>query len=253
MSGPGSAWGFLGRRQQESAAPVAEPPPATAPVLSARGLSKVYGEGETAAVALGGLDLDLFPGELLAVIGPSGSGKSTLLHLLAGIDSPSSGSVEVDGRDLASMSDAEAAHFRAKRIGFVLQRDNLIPSLTIRENAAAPLMLAGVPRGEALQRASELLERVGLGHRLDALPADVSGGEAQRAAVARACTGEPLLVFADEPTGALDRQNGQGVVELLCELVADVGAAGLIVTHDPAVAGAAERTLRLLDGLPSEP
>lgn len=222
-------------------------------MLSARGLTKVYGDGETAAVALGGVDLDLFPAELLAVIGPSGSGKSTLLHLLAGIDSPSGGTVEVGGRDLASMSDAEAAHFRARRIGFVLQRDNLIPSLTVRENAAAPLMLAGVPRREALKRATELLERVGLDHRLDAFPADVSGGEAQRAAVARACSGEPLLVFADEPTGALDRASGERVVELLCELVADVGAAGLIVTHDPAIANRAERTLRLLDGRPSGP
>jgi ABC-type lipoprotein export system ATPase subunit len=218
------------------------------PVLEARGLSKVYGEGETAAVALAEVDVDLLPGELLAVVGPSGSGKSTLLHLLAGIDRPSSGSVAVGGRALESMSDAESAHFRASEVGFVLQRDNLIPSLTITENAAAPMMLAGVRRKEATDRATELLERVGLGHRLDAFPSDVSGGEAQRAAVARACTGRPRLVFADEPTGALDHANGEGVVELLHELIVDIDAAGLIVTHDPEVAARANKTLRLRDG-----
>jgi ABC-type lipoprotein export system ATPase subunit len=249
--------GLLGRwrRPATTAAEPAAGATATvaAPVLSARGLTKTYGDGESLAVALAGVDVDLFPGELLAVIGPSGSGKSTLLHLLAGIDTPSAGTVEVEGEDLGAMSDAEAAHFRARRVGFVLQRDNLIPSLTVRENAAAPLMLAGVPRGEATERATELLERVGLGHRLDAYPSDVSGGEAQRAAVARACSGEPLLVFADEPTGALDQANGEGVVELLGELVAAVGAAGLIVTHDPGVAARAERTLSLLDGRPNGP
>lgn len=241
--------------RRRSAAPAHQPVDefAVAPVLIARGLTKIYGEGDAAVPALRGVDVDLFSARLLAVVGPSGSGKSTLLHLLAGIDAPSEGTVEIDGRPLGSMGDAESAHFRASQIGFVLQRDNLIPSLTIRENAAAPMLLSGARRGDALERATELLERVGLGRRLDAFPREVSGGEAQRAAVARACTGKPLLVFADEPTGSLDRASGAGVIELLCELVVDIDAAGLIVTHDPEVAARADQTLRLLDGRPSEP
>lgn len=224
-----------------------------APVLTARGLTKIYGEGDTAAPALRGVDVELFSGRLLAVVGPSGSGKSTLLHLLAGVDESSEGTVEIDGRPLSSMSDAESAHFRASQIGFILQRDNLIPSLTIRENAAAPMLLSGVQRGDALARATESLERVGLEHRLDAFPHEVSGGEAQRAAVARACTGKPLLVFADEPTGSLDQAAGEGVIALLCELVVDIDAAGLIVTHDPEVAARAHETLLLVDGRQREP
>jgi lipoprotein-releasing system ATP-binding protein len=243
------------RPRRRSAVPAHQPvsEPAAAPVLMARGLTKIYGEGDAAVSALRGVDVNLFSGRLLAVVGPSGSGKSTLLHLLSGIDAPSEGTVEIDGRQLDSMGDAESARFRASQIGFILQRDNLIPSLTIRENAAAPLLLSGVRRGDALKRATELLERVGLGHRLDAFPREVSGGEAQRAAVARACTGKPLLVFADEPTGSLDRASGEGVVELLYELVVDIDAAGLIVTHDPEVAARAHQTLRLVDGRPSEP
>jgi lipoprotein-releasing system ATP-binding protein len=243
------------RPRRREAAP--KRPPAggqtAAPVLSARRLTKVYGEGDAAVPALRGVDVDLFPGRLLAVVGPSGSGKSTLLHLLGGIDAPSEGTVEVEGRSLDALSDAESARFRASRVGFVLQRDNLIPSLTIRENAAAPMLLAGFRRGEALERATGLLERIGLGDRLDAFPGEVSGGEAQRAAIARACTGRPLLVLADEPTGSLDRAAGERVIELLCELVVDFNAAGLIVTHDAEVAARAHRTLRLVDGRPSEP
>lgn len=227
--------------------------PTAAPVLVARGLTKIYGEGETAVAALRGVDVSLFAGRLLAVVGPSGSGKSTLLHLLAGIDAPSEGTVEVDGRSLDSMGDGESARFRSSQIGFVLQRDNLIPSLTIQENAAAPMLLSGFRRNEALERAAELLERVGLGHRLSAFPGEVSGGESQRAAVARACTGKPLLVFADEPTGSLDRASGAAVIELLCELVVEIDAAGLIVTHDSEIAARAHQTLRLVDGRPSEP
>jgi lipoprotein-releasing system ATP-binding protein len=253
MGSDGERAGLLEGQGSATSARRPDTESAAAPVLTARGLTKTYGEGDAATHALRGVDVSLFSGRLLAVVGPSGSGKSTLLHLLAGIDTPSAGTVEVDGRPLGSMKDAESAHFRASQVGFVLQRDNLIPSLTIRENAAAPMLLSGVRRSDALERASELLERVGLGHRLDAFPNEVSGGEAQRAAVARACTGKPRLVFADEPTGALDRSSGEGVIALLCELIVDIDAAGLIVTHDPEVAVRAHRTLRLVDGHPSEP
>jgi len=242
---------LLGLRRKATLSPASSP--VLSPVLEARGLAKAYGEGDSATPALRGVDVDLFAGRLLAVVGPSGSGKSTLIHLLAGIDAPDEGTVEIAGRSLDSMNDAEGARFRASQIGFVLQRDNLIPSLTIEENVAAPMLLAGRRRSDAVKRAGELLERVGLRHRCRAFPGEVSGGEAQRAAVARACTGKPLLVFADEPTGSLDQASGEGVIELLCELVADIGAAGLIVTHDAEVAARADQTLRLVDGRPSAP
>jgi ABC-type lipoprotein export system ATPase subunit len=218
------------------------------PVLVGRNLVKVYGDGAAATTALDGVDVELVRGRTLAVVGPSGSGKSTLLHLLAGIDVPTQGTVEVDGRRLDKMNDTQSAEFRATKVGFVLQRDNLIPSLTIRENVAAPQLLSGAKRADAIRRADELLERVGMAARADAFPNAVSGGEAQRAVVARACTGRPLLVFADEPTGALDQASGDGVMELLRELVSDVEAASVIVTHDPRVAQHAHETLRLVDG-----
>jgi lipoprotein-releasing system ATP-binding protein len=218
------------------------------PVLVGRGLSKTYGSGSVATTALHDCDLDLHPGRILVIMGPSGSGKSTLLHLLAGLDEPTSGTVELRGQPLTSLSEAEAARLRAAEIGFVLQRDNLIPALTLTENVAAPMLLAGRSRDESVERAREYLRRVGLAHRVDAFPAQVSGGEAQRAAIARACAGEPALVFADEPTGALDRQAGRSVMELFRELVTEIGAAAAIVTHDEELARSADEVVRMVDG-----
>lgn len=219
-------------------------------VLEASGLKKVYGDGEVQTTALDHCDVRVRRGELLMVVGPSGSGKSTLLHLLSGLDQPTSGRVVLDGVDLAEISDADAARLRATRLGFVLQRANLVPSLTVRENVAAPLMLSGVRRDEALKRADAMLERVGVAHRCAAFPGQVSGGEAQRAAVARSCIGEPAVIFADEPTGALDQAAGTVVMELFEEMARAAGAGAVIVTHDPSIAERGDAKLELLDGRP---
>jgi lipoprotein-releasing system ATP-binding protein len=218
------------------------------PVLEGVGLTKRYGSDGNATLALDGCDVSVERGEILVVVGPSGSGKSTLMHLLAGIDRPTSGAAYLDGRDLSRMSDGEAAQFRAGHLGFVLQRANLIPSLTVRENVAAPLMLSGVGRRQALERAEAMLERVGLGPRGDAFPAQVSGGEAQRAAVARACVAKPVAVFADEPTGAVDQASGAIVMELFAELAREEETSAVIVTHDPDVARCGDAVVRMLDG-----
>ncbi|HMI80895.1 MAG TPA: ABC transporter ATP-binding protein [Solirubrobacterales bacterium] len=217
-------------------------------LLEGVGLTKRYGSNGNVTVALEDCDVGVERGETLVVVGPSGSGKSTLLHLLAGLDRPTSGSAHLAGRDLGAMSDAEAARFRAEHLGFVLQRANLVPSLTVRENVAAPLMLSGLGRRKALRRADAMLARVGLGPRAGAFPAQVSGGEAQRAAVARACVAEPLVVFADEPTGAVDRASGEVVMGLFAELAREGGTSAVIVTHDPGIADRGDTVVRMLDG-----
>ena len=185
-------------------------------------------------------------GELLAVVGPSGSGKTTLLGLLAGLDRPTSGSVLLEGRDLGGLSEDDRARLRRERVGFVFQSFHLLPSLTARENVQVPLDLRGDPRAGA--RALALLDRVGLAHRAHHFPAQLSGGEQQRVALARAFVHEPRILFADEPTGNLDAATGSAIVELMAELNAERATTLVLVTHDPAVAGRARRTLRLADG-----
>lgn len=217
-------------------------------MLQGQGLSKSFANGAVTTTALYACDVEVQRGEVLAIVGPSGSGKSTLLHLLAGLDRPTEGKVHLEGQDLGELDDAAAAGFRARHIGIVLQRANLIPSLTVRENVGAPLMLSGTRRGEALDRADEMLAKVDLGHRGTAFPGEVSGGEAQRAAVARACIATPSMVFADEPTGAVDQSAGQKVMDLFVELVQATKAGMIIVTHDPAIAERGDSVLRLLDG-----
>lgn len=164
-------------------------------ILRAVDVSKTYGEGDAAVHSLRSCSIELEPGTITVVVGPSGSGKSTLLHILSGLDTPTTGTVWLNGMSLSEMAEKERAHWRARDIGFVLQRDNLIPSLSIEENVAAPLILGGERRSDALDKARETLELVGLSHRAGAWPATVSGGEAQRAAVARACAGSPKLIF----------------------------------------------------------
>lgn len=222
----------------------------TEAILRGEDLSKVYGAGEARTQALSNCDLTLNSGTVVTVVGPSGSGKSTLLNVLSGLDRPTTGRVVFDGVTLSDLSDREAAYLRASKIGFVLQRSNLIPSLSVCENVAAPLLFCGIRRSVALRRADQLLARVGISHRRDALPGEVSGGEAQRAAVARACAGEPKLIFADEPTGALDQESGRVVMSLLEEMTREVGACAVIVTHDQSIAARGDATLRLLDGRP---
>ena len=219
------------------------------PALQARDLRKRYGDGAGAVDALRGVGLTLAAGEFVAVVGPSGCGKSTLLQLCGGMDRPTAGTVAVDGVDLAGLDDEALTGLRRDRVGFVFQFFNLLPALTLAENIALPLLLAGAPRGAGLARAGEEARRVGLGHRLGHHPAAVSGGELQRAAVARALVHRPALVIADEPTGNLDTDNGRRVLSLLRDLNRETGVAVLLATHDPALAAAADRVLRLRDGV----
>ena len=217
-------------------------------MLRARDLRKRYGGGESVVDALRGVSLELAVGEFMAVVGPSGCGKSTLLHLCGGMDRPSAGAVSFDGVDLAGLDDEALTALRRERVGFVFQFFNLLPTLTLAENIALPLLLAGVPSRTGLARAGEAARRVGLAHRLGHYPGGVSGGELQRAAVARAVVHRPALVIADEPTGNLDSDNGRRVLSLLRDLNRETGVALLLATHDPALAAAADRVLRLRDG-----
>ena len=216
------------------------------PVVKARELTRRYGEGETAVHALRGVDLDLQPGRLTAVMGPSGSGKSTLMHLLAGLDRPTSGQVWVGGDEVSGLDDAGLTALRRERIGFVFQFFNLLPMLTARENILLPLEIAGRRVDDAWF--DELIGRVGLGDRLDHRPAEMSGGQQQRVAVARALVGRPTVLFADEPTGNLDSATSAEILALLREAVDALGQTTVMVTHDPDAAAIADRVLVLADG-----
>ena len=216
-------------------------------MLIARGLEKTYRSGDRTLTVLRDVDLDIEEGDFVAILGPSGSGKTTLLGLLAGLDSPTRGSVKIAGTDLTPLTEDERARFRRATVGFVFQSFQLIPSLTARENVQVPLELRG-DRGDVSRRAAELLGRVGLGDRLDHYPTQLSGGEQQRVALARAFVNEPKILFADEPTGNLDAGTGQAIIELLEELNRERGTTLVLVTHDPHLAARARRTIRLADG-----
>lgn len=217
-------------------------------VVEVRDLCKRYRRGDAEVTALDGLDLTLDAGAFVAVVGPSGCGKSTLLHLCGAMDRPTAGEVRLDGRSLASLDDDELTRLRRARIGFVFQFFNLLPTLTVAENIALPLLLAGGDTAGSTARAGEWAERVGISHRLDHAPSQLSGGEAQRAAIARAVVHQPALLVADEPTGNLDSENGARILELLQEVNRRSGAVLLLATHDPAVASAADRTVEMRDG-----
>lgn len=216
-------------------------------ILVARGVRRVYGAGAEPVVALRGLDLAVARGSFVSVVGPSGSGKTTLLQCLSGLDDPDTGTVEVEGEDLHRLPDARRAELRARRVGFVFQALNLVPVFSALENAELPLLLGGTRRKEARRAAREALDRVGLSGWSDHRPSELSGGEQQRVAVARAVAARPVLLFADEPTGSLDTVAADGVVELLTGLHAG-GMTLVLVTHDAGVAERAQRRLAMRDG-----
>jgi putative ABC transport system ATP-binding protein len=228
---------------------VPEPPAdggSRVPVIIGSGIVRRYGQGETAVDALRGVSVDIAQGRLTAVMGPSGSGKSTLMHILAGLDSPTSGEVSVAGVEITSLDDTELTKLRRDHIGFIFQFFNLLPMLTAAENIVLPLKLAGgKPDPEWL---AELIEKVGLGDRLTHRPAELSGGQQQRVAVARALVSRPSVMFADEPTGNLDSTTGGEILALLRDCVDTLGQTTVMVTHDAHAAAIADRVLFLADG-----
>jgi putative ABC transport system ATP-binding protein len=224
----------------------ADAPPATA-VVHARDLTRRYGEGESAVDALRGVSLDVPSGQMTAVMGPSGSGKSTLMHLLAALDSPTAGTVSIAGEDVTSMDDRELTLLRRRHIGFIFQFFNLLPMLTAEENIVLPLEIAGVKPDRAW--VDDLIERVGLADRRDHRPSELSGGQQQRVAIARSLIARPTVLFADEPTGNLDSATSAEILTLLRDSVDSFGQTTVMVTHDAAAAGSADRVLFLADGL----
>jgi putative ABC transport system ATP-binding protein len=217
-------------------------------LLTAEGLEKRYDGAGASVAALRGVSLELAQGEFLALMRPSGCGKSTLLHLCGAMDQPSAGRVVFEGRDLSRLGDDELTRVRRTRTGFVFQFFNLLPTLTVDENIALPLMLAGRRRADATRAARALAERVGLAHRVSHYPQQLSGGELQRTAIARAIVHEPALLVADEPTGNLDSATGSRVMALLRQLNTELGLTILMATHAADVAAAAHRVLHMMDG-----
>ena len=218
-------------------------------LITIRGLSKGYVRGGQAIPVLLDIQLDVAQGEFIALMGPSGSGKSTLLNLIAGIDKPSAGTIEIGGVDIAGLSEGELADWRAVNVGFIFQFYNLLPVLSAFDNVELPLLLTGLSARERHQRVAQMLSLVGLTDRADHYPSELSGGQQQRVAIARALVTDPLLIVADEPTGDLDRVTGEEVLSLLDRLVHELGKTIVMVTHDPKAAARAGRMVHLEKGV----
>lgn len=228
---------------------MAQPEAKAGPLIVIRSLVKVYGEGEVGVTVLRGVDLDVQPHEIVALCGPSGSGKSTLLNIIGCLDRPSEGSYHLAGHDVSTLDRTAQAWMRLNYLGFVFQSFHLLPGTSALENVMLPLLYAGLKRSERKERAEAMLERVGLGDRMDHLPNQLSGGQKQRVAIARSLASEPKLLLADEPTGALDTKTGIAVLELLTELHAARDLTIVMVTHDNDVADWAHRRIDLRDGV----
>ena len=217
------------------------------PIIQAKNLTKHYTVGSTIVKALDGLDIDIDKGSYIALMGPSGSGKSTLMNILGCLDTPSSGAYFLNDKDVSEVDDDLLAGIRNKEIGFIFQTFNLLPRYTALENVALPMIYAGIPKKERLARATEVLEKVGLGDRVTHKPNELSGGQRQRVAVARALVMSPSIIFADEPTGNLDSKTSEGIMQLFDEIHQD-GNTLIVVTHEEEVAARAQKIIRLRDG-----
>jgi ABC-type lipoprotein export system ATPase subunit len=218
-------------------------------IIHATGVQKIYHTGLVSVPALRGVDLSVRRGEMVAVMGPSGSGKTTLLNCLSGLDTPDQGEIMIEGVSLSGMSDHERTAYRAQRMGFVFQFYNLLSVLSAVENVELPLLVSGVRLGEARKRALEALAQVGLANRANHRPAELSGGERQRTTIARALVNRPALVWADEPTGDLDSETAQEIIDVLVDLNREQGLTFILVTHDRGVGSRCERIVRMRDGL----